>query len=364
MIKRENNMPTDTDTNTINSEALKYFRKRQSLTQEQLADRIKCTKDTISRWERRKSKRLRSQLRESLCEAFHVKWEDLTAPPKQKTGKSGDRAYGRVKLNLMVKQEVRTALRLVALRYNVRRREIVELAPLLFLIVAELSLLERQKRFKEIDEKLWSIQEELGSSHLDTNIAMVYGDAVNLIGCGSDYGKEELIGGGLVSIVDEDESIQKRDIFGLQLHQSDSEENQGPLVNFIRQLASEVSKNALGHVSIDDVFRRDIDYRIAEDTLREHTGLSEDEEQDKKLLDHIRMSNIDLAECLRVKRERDDAGYRQWLLDELTRIKEEGTTVTKSRRWVHDVLAQMTHEERDKFIKELGEREKGGINGK
>lgn len=35
------------------------------------------------------------------------------------------------------------------------------------------------------------------------------------------------------------------------------------------------------------------------------------------------MGEIDLAACLHVKRDRDDAGYRQWLSEALTQAEEE-----------------------------------------
>ena len=64
-------------------------------------------------------------------------------------------------------------------------------------------------------------------------------------------------------------------------------------------------------------------YQIADDTLRECTGISEDDEHDQNLLYYIRYGVIDFAECLRIKRDRDEADYRQWLSDELTRAEEE-----------------------------------------
>ncbi len=52
-------MPDITD--KLNRETLKAIRGRRGLTQQQLADAIKCTKDTVSRWERGISSRVRGQ---------------------------------------------------------------------------------------------------------------------------------------------------------------------------------------------------------------------------------------------------------------------------------------------------------------
>ena len=73
---------------TINPKALKAIRKQRRMTQQQLADAIRakfkgCTKDTVSRWERGKSLRVRGHLREGLCDVLRVEWEQLTEPPNQ-----------------------------------------------------------------------------------------------------------------------------------------------------------------------------------------------------------------------------------------------------------------------------------------
>ena len=66
-------------------EALKAARKRangkRGFTQAQLAEEIGCSKDTVSRWERGETSRVRAHLREPLCEVLGVDWDTLTTPP-------------------------------------------------------------------------------------------------------------------------------------------------------------------------------------------------------------------------------------------------------------------------------------------
>ena len=126
----------------------------------------------------------------------------------------------------------------------------------------------------------------------------------------------------------------------------------GPFVHFVRDLAKGLPEGAVSSIeafSGDTIDR----YRIAEDTLRECTGISGDEEE-TEILDHIRSGGIDLGKCLRARRERDDVGYRQWLRDESARSEEEsrrelieifGESVLRK---VSDTVAAASHEREDR----------------
>ena len=294
-------MPETTDAGTIHPEALKAARKRRGMSQEQLAETIGCTKDTVSRWERGKSCRVRAHLRKPLCEALGVRWEKLTAPPKPSSDTPGV-----VRINLPISMDANASLHLVAERYNVRPRDVLELAPLLFLIVAERSLLERERRLEEFRAKLYEADEQYDDkgAHLRALVA------APSIAAG--YGLDK-----------EDESLEARDIFGRLIeYQHWNEGDEGPFVQFIRDLTKNLPKDAVTSINSADGDTIH-NYRIADDTLRECTGISGDGERDERLLDRLRNGWIDLAECLRVKRDQDDASYRQWLLEELDRAEKE-----------------------------------------
>ncbi len=289
---------------TINPEALKAFRKQRRLNQQQLANKVRavakgCTKDTVSRWERGTSKRVRPHLREGLCKVLKVDWEQLTEPPRQREISAGE-------VKVTIGKNVRNALQLVAKRYDIVAQDVVNLAPLLFLIAAEKSLLARTRRLNQIDAAFEEANEKLQKhqGHLDS---IIFGKSV---------GAEEHLG-------EEEDSINNRDIFGRSLtYDIGGKDMDGPFVHFIQNLVIDLPKDAVG-----DVFSYDgntIDsYRIADDTLQESTGISRDDEQGEKLLLSIHCGAIDYAKCLRVKRDESESNYRQWLSDELARIEEE-----------------------------------------
>ena len=293
-------MPDSTD--TINPQALRAARKRHGLSQQQLAEAIGCTKDTVSRWERGASSTVRSHLRKPLSDVLRVKWEDLTKPADQ-TSDVFTSLNPTVRVSIA--EHARASLQLVAARYAVRPQDVLDIAPLLFVIIAERSLLVRRHQFQEMRVVLEEAGNRLGNSHVDL---------------GGDFCTA---GGELVDelLSSEEDSLNKRDVFGRNIpsgHLKDA----GPFVHFVRNLAKDLPEDAV--VSIDSIHGEMIHrYRIADDTLRDRTGISEEDEHGEELLDHIHSGLIDVAECLRVKRDSDEARYHQWLSDELLRANAE-----------------------------------------
>ena len=293
-------------TDAINPQALKAARKRRGMSQEQLANAIReiakgCTKDTVSRWERGKSRRVRPHLRKALCDVLRVKWEQLTQPTDQPKDILGDATT-----KVSIRKDVRSSLQLVAERYNVPPQDVLHLAPLLFLIVAERSLMERKRRLDEIDAALEEMKQKLreNCAHLGEIITS------------SSVSAEEQLG-------EEKRSLSKRDVLGRTIkYECWQEGDEGPFVHFVRDLAKDLPKDAVASLdsSDGDMIER---YQIADDTLRECTGISEEEKPGQKLLDYIRRGAIDFAECLRVKGNGDDENYRQWLSEELSRAEAE-----------------------------------------
>ena len=294
-------MPDTADTDTIHPAALRVARKRRGMTQQQLAESIRCTKDTVSRWERGTSRRVRSHLRKPLCDVLRVKWESLTEPPLDKR----EDALGDARINVSIGKDERNSLHLVARRYDIEPRDVLKIAPLLFLIVAERSLLARGRRLNQIDA-IWN---ETGEK-LRNNCGHLGGIVAARSASADDAWEHE------------DVSVGARDIFGRILGHGVLDDRAGPFVYFVRDLAKDLPEDA---VTCIDSFGGDmIDmYRIAENTLRECTGISGDEEGDENLLRHLRDGGIDLAECLRIRRSGEETAYRQWLSDAATRAEEE-----------------------------------------
>lgn len=293
-------MPDKTDAGKFHPEALRAARKNLGMSQQQLADAIKCTKDTVSRWERGTTRDIRPHLRKPLCDALKVKWEKLTKAPEQGPERPGD-----TKLSLPVKMHARSSLYFVAERYGIRPRDVLELAPLLFLVVAERSLLEREKRLGEIRTKLYEADDTLDNdcAHLRALVG------APSIAAGDRLAKEEW-------------SIRERDVFGRLLEYPYWREgDEGPFVHFLRGLVEDLPHGAVTDIQSDDGDMVDW-YRIADDTLRECTGISDDDEEDVgwSLLHYLHCGAIDFAECMRVKRSRDETEYAQWLSDALVDV--------------------------------------------
>ena len=126
----------------LNPVALVEARKRKGWTQLQLSEATKpqINVSTISRIERGRPSRVRESTVKQFAAALEVRPEDL----REATSSEPDLV--KVPMDVCA----RNALALVAKRYGVGRRTIIEVAPLLFYIAAEQSLSRRRQRLEEI----------------------------------------------------------------------------------------------------------------------------------------------------------------------------------------------------------------------
>ncbi len=171
----------------LNGKALVEARREKGWTQVELSEATKprINVSTISRIERGKPTRVRESTLKELGRALDVRPERLC------TIAEADREV----VKLRVESAARNALTLVAHHYRIRRESIVEIAPLLFFIAAEQSLLERQKRISEIRESadsLFNLQSRIG--HLPSHWPVDEG-----------------------ALRSEEKSIKARDLFGAQV---------------------------------------------------------------------------------------------------------------------------------------------------
>ena len=127
----------------LNPNALKKAKIDKGWTQLQLSEATKprINVSTISRIERGKPRRVREITLNQFAKALGISAKELS-----------DNEIGRDSVKFQMGSLSRNALRLIAGRYGVDRDHIVELAPLLFFIIAEKSLQARRKHLKTVRE--------------------------------------------------------------------------------------------------------------------------------------------------------------------------------------------------------------------
>lgn len=284
----------------LHPEALKAARTKRNWSQKQLAKEAGISSDQIGRWERSKEPRkIRTQSQEKLSKALRVPWEELTRMPvRDEILARFDDELGRVQLNIRVHRKVRNALQHVCLRYSLRPADVIKLAPLLFFIIAEKSLVHRQANLEAMEEQLGQL--ECDSSAVARHLAV-----------GLNF-RDSLVDEALNS---EHQSISQRDILGKHVQLENSyqadPECSNPFVNYLNALMADIP---IGLVDIDYFeWGGDIDYSFTDQTLQEATGIEGETYAEKTILDAITEGEVDLGTVLSRKNSLSQEEYRNWL---------------------------------------------------
>ena len=208
----------------IVSDTLRMLRKETGLSQEGLAERADVDKKTVARIEGGKGGEARPKTVQRLAKALGVEPKDLAAEhsPESKVldGYLGVRVY--------VRHETMLAYDLVEDRYGVDIWEIIDAAPLLFTLLAEMSLVDRRRRLDEMLEA-WDTYQKTVPDHVD--FAKV-GDC--------EEGRQA-----------EEGSINGRDLFGARILEEDQlwsmyvgnghyDQDRNPFSDFLIKLAKEL----------------------------------------------------------------------------------------------------------------------------
>lgn len=133
---------------TINPQKLIFLRKEAKLTAEALAVEAGVGRATITRLENGTAGATRAETARRLANALKCQTADLFTPPAAE--QSQTIFNDRVPLSISISSAAQNALELVAMRYNETRETILELAPLLFDLLARESLLERSGNLAEL----------------------------------------------------------------------------------------------------------------------------------------------------------------------------------------------------------------------
>ena len=143
----------------INSEALKFHRDRCELSQEALASVSKVSKKTISRIESGTLDGNRKEAIERLARALGITHEELCRPPKEDADQAADTSESAYrKLTTHLSPEANLAFALIEERYGVKSEDLIEMAPLSFLLLAEASLNWRRARNIDVKSALGGIR--------------------------------------------------------------------------------------------------------------------------------------------------------------------------------------------------------------
>ncbi len=287
---------------TICPEALKKYRNKRRLTQKALAEACRCSPEQVCRWENGKSLRVRKHLRERLTAVLKVSWEKLTVPPMDEDDQGGDPRSEQ--LNVRLRPEARAALDLVCHRYGLRRAQVVELAPLLLLIVAENSLIYRKKKLEEMKTLVKKAKDDIeaAAKHLDFPFALLhdFDDAIS----------------------QEEDALKAGKVFNSyltidgELHDSEFSD---PFTNYLCDIAEKTIKKFVSQIFPDNPVYYDFDTRLFGEAL----NLSSEDEFENKLLLSVSLGDPDFREVIEKKEAMPREEFIRWL-SERCGIAEDG----------------------------------------
>ena len=230
----------------IDPDRLRTLRNAQGLSRASLAERSRVSERTIQRWETGSgaSRAVREHTLNQLTKALRVEPDVLTgeAPLPASPGGSAPSPPS-VQIGAQVTPKARLAYDLVRRRYGVTATEVINMAPLFFVLLAEGSLAWRREKLREADEAIGRLDEMKDQTGI-----WLFCSATTVA---------------RNATVEEQESIDKTDLFGTHLWDrgdgfGDSPFDQSetnPFAGYLRKLASD-----LGEPSVVDVERESLSY--------------------------------------------------------------------------------------------------------
>ena len=160
----------------ISPEALRKSRDAKRLSQQDLAQKAKIDKSTISRIERG-SHVVRNSVFRRLHEVLEISPEVLAGnEPLPESAIESRALKSELQMNTRINDSARNALTLVANRYNLPASQIIELAPFLFVCAAEQSLKQRRDAVAALEvglDNVWKLH-RAGLDHLSHNVVTSY----------------------------------------------------------------------------------------------------------------------------------------------------------------------------------------------
>lgn len=221
-------------------ETLRALRDKRGHSQQGLAERAEqikgasVSKRTIARIESGeiRPEKVRTHTLESLAKALEVKPEALCKPVTEISDDEWKKR-GYIPLKVLIRDDVRQNYQLVLHQYDVELQDLIDAAPWMFTLLAEMSLADRRRRLAE-----WNDAFDQAMDHLPSHLQH---------GCSAISDVER-------AYFDEDSSVSQRDIFGAKVlrdwdgtgpHPFDPDET-NPFFEYLKNLADKLGSDEIG----------------------------------------------------------------------------------------------------------------------
>ena len=251
----------------IDPQNLKALRKGKGLSRSALAAKAGVSERQLARLESPGPKRkVRATTFKRLANALGADVNEISGavPVAPKLAPREDGGTRRVR----VSPQVRLAYDLIQYRYGPTLMQILELAPLLFVLLAEGSLAWRRERLAEVDEAIKRLDE------LSEDSQLYFASCISDVEAGRDC---------------EGDSIANADLLGEDVQSDESVQSLGmdtsrvePFATYLRKMAEDIGMEG-GIVDFDPPYREAVDptwggrsYEVCRDTLGELAGDSTD----------------------------------------------------------------------------------------
>jgi len=272
----------------INPATLKQLRARKGWNLDELAHRSGVDRQTIHRIESGKQAKSRRTTIERLAKAFQTEAKALGEDLQDE--ESGFGPTRKSQVTIRMSNEIRNALNLVAMRYDIKPASIVHMAPLLFLWAAEESLKRRREKLAELSTRYSAVESIAGFDHLD-----------RLLTC--NWRGEEVMEA-------ERRSITRGDIFGRtipddHLSQGYEESEQNPMAVFLAGLIADLK--GLAEFEHWSPYWDEPGYTLG------HVEVSRLVGDDEDAIHHILHGNVGLHEIPRETRESGPEHVAAWV---------------------------------------------------
>ncbi len=242
----------------INVESLKLILAEKGMSQKALSDAFRISSKTISRILAGEERNSNKKTTERIAKAIGVKPEELAASPADKKRRELNarlRAYLSTRTIVDLDGLTNIHFDLVSSRYGITTQALIKAAPLLYTILAEMSLSDRRKRLADFQNALSSAA-GFSLNHLGSGIAI------------ADYKMERLLD-------KEEASIDAADLAGATINGEDEAEDwwveDDLFVGFLDRLARDTNTDL---IEIEGGTSSNLEYSILRDDLSRITGAS------------------------------------------------------------------------------------------